>query len=167
MTLQEFCEHIAQTHSLSIDSRGGSYTLTDDTRGIRLLVMAEYFDSGKYAGQQRVFVLAQNSGGPRTKTQYYTRIPLGLIKPDNKNINDGVKRLVDIEISTNTMIQRIKASSAKRAEENTQRVAALKNPDTTLEDLVKSLIKECERKNKPWYPDILEEYLPYLKQKLK
>lgn len=163
MTLLEICEHIAKTHGLTVKSRGGIYSYDVESDKVRLFVMAECFDSGKYAGQKRVLVCAQRAGGPRTTTQYYSRIPLEDITPDNKNINAAVKRLVDLEIDAYNTIQTNKQRYADQSAFENERMVALSNPDIGIRELVELLVKDASLMPKldVW------QYIPHMQKALK
>ena len=163
MTLLEICEHIAKTHGLTVESRSCAYSYDVKSDKVRLLVIAVCFDSGKYAGKKRVLVCAQRAGGPRTTTQYYSRIPLEDITPDNKNINAAVKRLVDLEIDAYNTIQTNKQRYADQSAFENERIVAMSNPDIGIRELVELLVKDASLMPRT---DLMQ-YLPHIEQALK
>lgn len=163
MTLLELCEHIAKTHGLTVESRSCAYSYDVKSDKVRLLVIAVCFDSGKYAGKKRALICAQRAGGPHTTTQYYSRIPLEDITPDNKNINAAVKRLVDLEINAYNTIQTNKQRYADQSAFENERMVAMSKSDIGLRQLAELLVKDASLMPRT---DLMQ-YLPYIERALK
>ena len=145
MDFNGFCAAVATEFGLTdTPSVERSRELYDKTRGIRLFIGSEYFDGGKYAGKERVYIIANSIFGPRTKTQYYTRIPLSEMVDLPKNVKDAIGRLVQMEILAEKKLH----SRIKTMKEQEQfielRDAMLADPSTTMEQVVELMVKEAD-----------------------
>ena len=90
MDFNGFCAAVAKEFGLTdTPSINRDRFLVDSTRGIKLYL---------FTGDQRVHIIANSICGPRTKTQYYTRIPLSLMVDLPNNVKEAIGRLVQMEI---------------------------------------------------------------------
>lgn len=134
MDFNGFCAAVAKEFGLTdTPSANRDRFLVDSTRGIKLYLCT----SG-----QRVCIIANSICGPRTKTQYYTRIPLSLMVDLPKNVKAAISRLIQMEI----LAEKKRLSHNKTMQERNQfiekRDVILADPSTTMEQMVELMVEE-------------------------
>ena len=136
MDFNGFCALVAKEFGLTdTPSANRDRFLVDSTRGIKL----HLFTSG-----QRVCIIANSICGPRTKTQYYTRIPLSLMVDLPTNVKNAINRLVQMEILAER--KRLFYNNTMQEQEQfiEKRNAMMADPSTTMEQLVELMVKESD-----------------------